>query len=87
MTEYIGALAAILTTISFIPQAIKILQTRNTEGISLLMYILFTAGVAMWALYGILLSKPPIIVANGITFGIAFCILTLKIRDVMVRKL
>ena len=59
MTELIGLLAAILTTASFLPQAILVVRTRNTEGISLAMYILFTIGVAGWFAYGLLIESLP----------------------------
>ena len=75
-----GYLAATCTTCAFIPQALKVFRTRNTSAISLIMYSLFTVGVAGWLVYGILKSEWPIIIANGITLPLAAMILVYKIK-------
>lgn len=72
--------AAVLTTVSFVPQAMLVLKTGKTEGISLTMYAMFTVGVACWLIYGIILNSWPMIVANIVTLGLASLILSLKIR-------
>ena len=76
----IGLLAACLTTISFLPQAIKAIRSRKTEGISLLMYALFCLGTLSWLIYGILIVDLPIILANIITLALASVVLFLKIK-------
>jgi len=76
----IGLLAAVCTTIAFLPQAVKSLKTKQTKDISLPMYIIFTAGVLLWLVYGIIISDIPLILANGITFILAGMILALKIK-------
>ena len=78
--ELIGYAAAILTTVSFVPQAILTLRTRNVSGISLGMYSCSTAGVALWLVYGISLGQWPLILANAITLALASVILWTKIR-------
>lgn len=78
--ELIGYAAAILTTVSFVPQAILTLRTRNVSGISLGMYSCFTAGVALWLVYGISLGQWPLILANAITLALASVIMWTKIR-------
>ena len=78
--DLIGSLAAILTTASFIPQAWHTFRTRDVRGISLGMYSLFTVGVALWLVYGILLVAWPIIIANTITTSLALAILVMKLR-------
>ena len=75
-----GYAAAILTTLSFLPQAIKTIKEKNTEGISLVMYSLFTSGVFLWLVYGLFVKDIPIIVANSITLILAVTILVLKIK-------
>ena len=80
LIDWIGSLAAFLTTASFIPQAWQTFRTRNVSGISLGMYSLFTVGVAMWLAYGILLMAWPIIIANTITTSLALMILVMKLR-------
>lgn len=79
LTEIIGYLAAALTTCSFVPQALHTFRTRDVGGISLGMYSVFTAGVALWLVYGITLSAWPIVVANAITLALAGTILTMKL--------
>lgn len=78
--DLIGYLAASLTTANFVPQAWKTFATKDVSGISLVMYSMFTAGVALWLLYGVLLSAWPIVVANSITLALAITILTMKLR-------
>lgn len=76
----IGLFAATCTTISFIPQVIQIIKTKETKGISLIMYIIFTTGIACWLGYGILLKDIPIIAANTVTLVLATTILVFKIK-------
>lgn len=78
--EWIGGIAATLTTCSFIPQVLRVWQTKHTQDISLLMYAFFTFGVALWLVYGILLDAWPIIVANSATLLLAGIVLLLKLR-------
>lgn len=78
--DLIGSLAAVLTTASFIPQAWHTFRTRDVSGISLGMYSLFTVGVALWLVYGVLLMAWPIIIANVITTSLALAILLMKLR-------
>ncbi|MEB3185071.1 MAG: SemiSWEET transporter [Cyanobacteriota bacterium] len=63
----LGYVAASLTTLSFFPQALKVLRSGDTGAISLRMYAMFTLGIALWGVYGLLSSDGPLIVANGIT--------------------
>jgi MtN3 and saliva related transmembrane protein len=79
-TELIGYAAAILTTCSFVPQALLTFRTRDVRGISLGMYGVFTIGVALWLLYGIRLAAWPIIAANAVTLALACAILGMKLR-------
>ncbi|MEE9398424.1 MAG: SemiSWEET transporter, partial [Methylococcales bacterium] len=66
--EFIGYIAAVLTTISFLPQAILTIKTRDTESLSLSMYSLFTLGVLLWLVYGVFISNNAIIFSNAVTF-------------------
>lgn len=81
MPDVVGYLAAILTTVSFLPQAIMTVKTRDTDSLSLGMYSMFTAGVLLWLIYGIYLSNPAIIIANAITFLLAAIILGFKVAN------
>lgn len=78
--EWIGFVAAALTSASFIPQAVMIIRTRDTRGISRGMYIIFTIGVGLWLVYGIALESWPMIFANVTTLALAGVILALKLR-------
>ena len=78
--EIIGYCAAFLTTIAFLPQAIQSWRLRDLSGISLGMYSLFTAGVGLWLVYGLIIEKWPLILANTLTFILALSILILKLR-------
>jgi MtN3 and saliva related transmembrane protein len=80
LENWIGSIAAVLTTVSFVPQAVKAIRERRTEGISLAMYALFTLGVALWFVYGLLIHSTPVWLANGVTLVLAGIILALKIR-------
>ena len=78
--EIIGYCAAFLTTIAFLPQALRSWRTRDLSGISLGMYSLFTVGVGLWLIYGLIIEKWPLIIANALTFALALSILLLKLR-------
>ena len=78
--DLIGAVAATLTTVSFVPQALKTFRTRDVSGISLGMYSLFATGVALWLVYGLMLGEAPIYVANAVTLALALAVLVMKIR-------
>ena len=78
-TELIGYGAATLTTVSFFPQAIKTLRSGDTRAISLGMYGLFTTGVALWSIYGLLVGDGPVLVANLITLLPAAVVLQRKL--------
>ncbi len=80
MIEIIGYLAAFLTTISFLPQALKVIKTKDTSGISLIMYTLFVVGVFLWLVYGFTIQDMAITSANAITFVLATIVLVFKIK-------
>ena len=79
LRDIVGYAAAILTTLAFIPQALKSWQTRDLSGVSLTMYSLFTVGVALWLAYGVMLGSLPITIANTITLVLAGVVLALKV--------
>lgn len=78
--EWLGVVAAACTTLSFVPQAAKTIRTRDTSGISLWMYLVFTVGIGFWFGYGIVLHSWPMIVSNAITFVLSATILGLKLK-------
>jgi MtN3 and saliva related transmembrane protein len=78
--EYIGSLAAACTTLCWLPQAVKIIREKQTQGISLITQAVFTVGLALWLIYGLLLTNWPLILANAVTLMFSFVILILKVR-------
>jgi len=78
--DWIGYIAATLTTLSFVPQAVKTIGSKDTRGVSLSMYAVFTVGVAFWLGYGVVLGSWPMILSNIVTFALAATILGLKLR-------
>ena len=78
--DLIGSLASALTTIAFIPQVWRVWKTRSAHDLSLSMYLIFTSGVVLWLLYGLLLGAMPIIVGNVITLLLAGTVLAMKLK-------
>ena len=83
---YIGYVTAACTSMSFLPQAIKVIKTNDTESLSIGMYSVFTFGVLCWLLYGVVLMDWPMIIANVITFTLAGIILALKVKHTFFTK-
>jgi|TARA_B100000795_G_scaffold4196_1_gene2921 MtN3 and saliva related transmembrane protein len=73
--EFIGFLAAILTTVAFIPQVYKVWQTKSVSGMSLTMYLIFFTGVSLWLVYGLIINSLPMILGNSITLLLTSIIL------------
>ncbi|HSB95335.1 MAG TPA: SemiSWEET transporter [Spongiibacteraceae bacterium] len=80
MQSGVGCAAAVCTTMAFLPQAWMAIKTRNTQSLSLAMYIVFTVGVALWLAYGLLKNDWALIVSNGITEILSLTILIIKLR-------
>jgi MtN3 and saliva related transmembrane protein len=76
----IGSTAACCTTISFVPQLIRVWKLKSAREISLTMFSVFSAGVFLWLVYGIFIRSFPIILANAITLALSLTILALKLR-------
>ena len=78
--ELIGTAAACCTTLAFVPQALHIIRNKDTAAISLPMYLVFGAGIALWLVYGLALASWPIIGSNVVTLALVGLIITLKLR-------
>ena len=76
----IGLLGAFCTTVAYFPQAFKVIKTKRTRDLSLLMYILIFFGLSFWLAYGILLRSAPLIIANTITLVTTSVILIMKLK-------
>lgn len=80
LMELVGTAAALLTTASFVPQVVKVWRTKRADDLSLIMYLMFWVGVALWLAYGIHLGSFSITVGNGVTLTLATVILYFKLR-------
>lgn len=78
--ELIGGVAAIITTLCWVPQALKVIRTRETRAISLVMYCMLAIGVALWLVYGLMIHSWPLIGANAVTLLPVLVILGMKLR-------
>jgi MtN3 and saliva related transmembrane protein len=81
MVTVVGGVAALCTTISYFPQLKKCWQTGHAGDLSLLMFLILAAGVALWVLYGILKSDPVIVIANASSLAFLMGILYFKLRE------
>ncbi|WP_207480890.1 SemiSWEET transporter [Arenibaculum pallidiluteum] len=80
VSELTGLVAGTLTTLSFLPQALKTWRTRSAKDISLVMFLCLCVGVALWLAYGLMIGAVPVIVSNLVTLAIAGTILVFKLR-------
>lgn len=80
-TDWVGYVAAVLTTAAFLPQVIKTVKTGETKDISLGMYVMLCSGVALWLVYGLMLHALPIIIANAVTLILSAMILIMKVKN------
>ena len=78
--EALGMVAAVLTTASFLPQVYKTWKTKDTQSLSLTMYVCFFIGIVLWLIYGIHIDSLPMILANGITVVSTFILIVLKLK-------
>jgi len=78
--EWTGYVAATLTTLAFLPQALKTIRSKDTRSISLGMYVVFTIGIGFWLAYGIALGSMPMILSNIVTFVLSATILAMKLK-------
>ena len=79
-TTALGLVAGTLTTLSFLPQLVKAWKSRSTHDISFGMLALFSAGLVLWIVYGVITLDVPVIAANAVTLLFVALILGLKLR-------
>lgn len=80
LIEIIGSIAAAITTLCWVPQAVKVIRTRDTAALSLAMYLMLAVGISLWLAYGILIASWPLIGANTVTLAPVLVILAMKLR-------
>jgi MtN3 and saliva related transmembrane protein len=75
----VGYIAAFCTTIAFVPQIVRVLKLRSAREISLGMALIFSFGVIMWLVYGLMLHSWPVIIANAATLLLSVSLVILKL--------
>lgn len=83
--EATGLVAAVLTTLAFLPQVIQTWRSKSTDGLNLGMLLALSTGVALWLVYGLGTGQLPVILANGLTLMLVMVLLGLKLRDMISR--
>jgi MtN3 and saliva related transmembrane protein len=78
--DLLGSIAALFTTMAFVPQVMQCLRTRDLSAISLPMYLIFSLGVFLWLVYGVTINSLPVILANSFTLALSLLILGLKLK-------
>ncbi|MDI6776072.1 MAG: SemiSWEET transporter [Syntrophales bacterium] len=76
----VGLLAALLSTISMVPQVVKIYKTKNTKDLSLMTFVILSSAIFLWFIYGLLIRAFPIIIGNAIGFILTAFIVMMKIK-------
>lgn len=78
--DTLGLAAGALTTVSFLPQVVKIWRAKSAKDVSYAMFLTFSLGVFLWLLYGIAIGAVPVIVTNAVTLVLALAVVLLKAR-------
>ncbi len=79
-SDILGFLAGTLTTAALVPQVWRTWRTKDVSGISLRMYGIFTTGIAVWLVYGVLLGETPMMLANSVSLVLACAVLVMKLK-------
>jgi MtN3 and saliva related transmembrane protein len=82
LIEWIGMIAAVLTTFAWLPQATQTIRTRKTRDVSLTTQAMLFVGILLWLAYGIMLGSLPLIASNIVTIFLVGAILMIKLRNI-----
>ncbi len=80
LVSTIGYVAAFSTTVSFVPQLMRVIRLKTARDISLGMFLFFSWGVFMWLIYGIAIHSWPVTASNAVTLVLSISILVLKLK-------
>jgi MtN3 and saliva related transmembrane protein len=80
LATIVGFAASFCTTVAFLPQVLRAWRTRSTRDISLGMFLVFSVGILLWLIYGLMVRDAPLTAANAVTLILAVTILGLKLR-------
>ena len=78
--ETVGSAAALLTTLCWVPQAIRTIRTRDTRAISLWAQAAFSLGLTLWLVYGLFIGSWPLVAANAMSLALVSVIMAMKLR-------
>ena len=78
--DFVGATGAVLTTLCWLPQALKVLREKETRALSLPATVAFSLGVVLWLVYGLAIGDWPLIGSNAVTLALMAPILAMKLR-------
>jgi MtN3 and saliva related transmembrane protein len=78
--QILGLVAGTITSITFLPQVVKIWQTKSAKDLSLLMLLLLMLGVILWLAYGLLVNDAAIIYTNSMVLGMSLVMLFFKLK-------
>ena len=80
LIDVVGATGATLTTLCWLPQAMKVIREKETRALSLPATAAFTLGVVLWLIYGFAIGDWPLIGSNAVTLALMAVILAMKLR-------
>ncbi|MFN4309233.1 MAG: SemiSWEET family sugar transporter [Ferrovibrio sp.] len=80
LVESTGLVAGFLTTLAYVPQVLKVWRSRTARDISLIMFLLMNAGIALWLVYGLMIGSPGLIAANLVTLCLTAAVLAAKLK-------
>lgn len=81
LADWLGSLAGVCTTLAFLPQVMRTWRTGSARDLSLGWLVIFTTGVGLWLIYGVMLQAWPIILANCLTLVMVGVLTFLKWRS------
>jgi MtN3 and saliva related transmembrane protein len=78
--EIVGIAAGICTSLSLLPQLVKMIKTKKAEDISLFYLLILLTGLSLWIWYGVMRDDPPIIFTNAFSFLLNVILIILGIK-------
>ena len=78
--EILGLVAGTITSVTFLPQVVKIWQTKSAKDLSLMMLLLLMLGVVLWLIYGLVIMSAAIIYTNSMVLAMSFIMLYFKLK-------
>ena len=80
LVDLAGAAGAVLTTLCWLPQAVKVVRDKETRALSLPATAAFTLGIVLWLIYGLAIGDWPLIGSNAVTLAPLSVIIAMKLK-------